>query len=68
MMKFDKSMVDLLKSFENSKTHIYDYMNKLNPPSLWAYYETLPSWARSHPVIKNVFMAFEYHKPSVDIR
>jgi hypothetical protein len=45
-----------------------DFMNTINPPSLWAYYETLPKWARDHPAIRNVMIAFEYHKPTLNIR
>jgi hypothetical protein len=43
-------------------------MNTINPPSLWSYYETLPKWCRDHPVVRNVLMAFEYHKTGLDIR
>lgn len=43
-------------------------MNTINPPSLWAYYLTLPKWARDHPTVRNVLMAFEYHKPTLTIR
>ena len=28
----------------------------------------MPQWARDHPSIRNVLMAFEYHKPTLDIR
>ena len=38
------------------------------PPSLWAYYSTLPAWCRDHPIIRNILFAFEYHKPRMDIR
>mmetsp|Transcript_40655 Transcript_40655/g.29282 ORF Transcript_40655/g.29282 Transcript_40655/m.29282 type:complete len:130 (+) Transcript_40655:1564-1953(+) len=29
---------------------------------------TLPHWARQHPIVRNVMIAFEYHKPGTDIR
>lgn len=45
-----------------------DYLKLVNPPTLWAYYETLPSWARKDPVVRNTMMAMEYHKPGLDIR
>lgn len=45
-----------------------NYVEEINTPSLWAYYNTLPKWARDDPVIRNVVMAFEYHKPEVNIR
>lgn len=35
---------------------------------MWAYYLTLPKWAREHPAVRDVMMAFEYHKPSLDLR
>jgi len=38
-----------------------DYLNEVNPPSLWAYYYSLPKWARDDPIVRNVMMAFEYH-------
>ena len=47
---------------------IPDFVKTINPPSLFAYYETLPKWARDHPAVRNVLMAFEYHKPTLDIR
>ena len=33
------------------------------PPSLWAYYSTLPAWCRDHSAIRTILFAFEYHKP-----
>lgn len=47
---------------------IPNYLEKINPPSLWAYYYTLPSWVRNEPIIRNIMMALEYHQPGVDIR
>lgn len=43
-------------------------MKNTNPPSLWAYYLTLPTWCRNNPVIYNIMHAFEYHQPRLDIR
>lgn len=45
-----------------------DAIKNINPPSLWMYYNTLPSWARDHPVIRNAVMAFEYHHPTMDFK
>lgn len=45
-----------------------NYVEEIHTPSLWAYYNTLPKWAREDPIIRNVVMAFEYHKPDVSIR
>lgn len=40
-------------------------METINPPSLFAYYSTMPAWCRDHPLVRNVLMAFEYHKPGM---
>lgn len=61
MMNYDNSMNTFFKGLLDGTTRVPDYMNKINPPSLWAYYNTLPKWLRDHPVIRNVLMAFEYH-------
>jgi hypothetical protein len=68
MMKFDQVMVNYLKGLRQGTIRVPDFMNTINPPSLFAYYETLPQWARDHPAVRNVLMAFEYHKPTLDIR
>ena len=61
-------MVNFFKQMSNGTLKCPNFMNEVNPPSLWAYYSTLPSWARNHPAVRNVMMAFEYHKPTMDIR
>jgi hypothetical protein len=43
-------------------------MDTINPPSLWGYFLTLPSWARSHPYIRDVMMTMEYHKNDLTLR
>jgi hypothetical protein len=53
---------------KNGTVKVPDFMNTIRPPTLWAYFETLPKWIRDHPVIRNVFMAFEYHHPSMKLR
>ena len=68
MLKYDKLMVNALDGMANGTLKVPDYMNTINPPSLWAYYETLPKWCRDHPLIRNVLMAFEYHKPGMPFR
>lgn len=45
-----------------------DWKKDAYTPSLWAYYETLPTWARNDPQVRNVFMAFEHHKRGMSIR
>jgi hypothetical protein len=39
---------------------IPNYLEEINPPSLWAYYYTLPSWVRNEPLIKNIMMGVSY--------
>jgi hypothetical protein len=68
MMQYDRAMVNFFQGLRQGTLHVPDYMNTINPPSLWAYYETLPRWARDHPAVRNVLMAFEYHKPTLDVR
>jgi len=68
MMQYDQVMNNFFKGLRQGTLRVPDFINKINPPSLWAYYETLPQWARDHPAVRNVLMAFEYHKPTLEIR
>lgn len=68
IMNFDQSFNNLLKGMRNGTIKVPDYMNTNVPPTLWAYYSTLPTWLRDHPVVRNVFMAFEHHHPNVKLR
>lgn len=68
MMNYDVAMNNYFKGMINGTLRVPDYMKQVNPPSLWAYYETLPKWLRDHPIVRNVLMAFEYHKPTLGIR
>lgn len=68
MIKFDKGLISTIKNLRAGVLNVPDYLNKINPPSLWAYYSTLPSWARNDPIVRNVMMTMEYHKPNLDIR
>lgn len=68
MMQYDQAMLNFFKGMRQGTLRIPDFVNTINPPSLFAYYETLPKWARDHPAVRNVLMAFEYHQPTVDIR
>jgi hypothetical protein len=58
----------MLQGFADGSLVIPKYQKLINPPSLWAYYLTLPRWARDHPGVRNVLMAYEYHKPTLDVR
>ncbi len=58
-------------AFHYSKSLHFQHYNEVKTtklPSLWAYFETLPQWARDHPCIRDIFMGFEYHKPQVSMR
>lgn len=68
MMKFDQVMMNFFRGLQQGTLKVPNFMSTINPPSLWAYYETLPKWARDHPAVRNVLMAFEYHKPNLEFR
>lgn len=68
LMKFDQGMKQLLVNMANGTAVVPDFLKEANPPSLWAYYYTLPKWARDDPMVRNVVMAMEYRQPGVDIR
>jgi hypothetical protein len=68
MMQYDQTMLNFFKGLRQGTLRVPDFMNTINPPSLFAYYETLPKWARDHPAVRNVLMAFEFHKPTLDLR
>lgn len=67
-MKFDAKMDEHLENVESGYLPVPDYTKIINPPSLWAYYLTLPQWARDHSVIRNILYAFEYHQPRMNIK
>lgn len=67
-MDFDKDMWDIINKMSNGTLKVPDYIAQHNPPTLWTYYSTLPSWARNDPVVRNVMMACEYHQPLMSIR
>lgn len=68
VMKYDQAMNNFFKGVRQGTLKVPDFVNTINPPSLFAYYETLPQWARDYPPVRDVLMAFEYHKPTLDIR
>jgi hypothetical protein len=53
--------IEWFKGLHNGTLIVPQFMKNTNPPSLWAYYLTLPTWCRNNPVIYNVMHAFEYH-------
>ena len=68
LVKFDGQIRNLIKQISTGHIKVPDYLNEVNPPTLWTYYETLPSWARNDPHVRNVMMAAEYHQTGLDIR
>jgi hypothetical protein len=68
LLRYDKATMEFFKGLGNGTLYVYPTMLKTNPPSLWAYYLTLPAWCRNHPVIYNIVHAFEYRQPFLDIR
>ena len=68
LKKYDNAMVHFFKQLSQGTLFVPDVLKNINPPSLWSYYETLPKWARDNPGVRNVMMAFEYHKPTMDIK
>lgn len=67
-MQFNDIHTDLLVGFATGKYKVPNFSGTINPPSLWAYFLTLPKWARHHPTVRDVMMTMEYHKPGLDIR
>lgn len=68
MMSYDQAMTNFIKSLNNGTMRVPDWVKNFNPPSLFAYYNTLPKWARDHPAVRNVLMAYEYRHPTMDFR
>ena len=63
-----QNMLTMMNTVNSAHVVIPDYVYDVNPPSLFTYYYTLPKWARDDPFVKNVVMAYEYHKPLLSIR
>jgi hypothetical protein len=67
-MEFDAKMINNLQLINQGLMAVPDYAKNINPPSLWAYYLTLPQFCRDHNTIRNILYAFEYHQPRMSIR
>jgi hypothetical protein len=61
-------MGDLLKGIVSGAVKVPEYSRIINPPTLLAYYSTLPAWCRNHSLVTNALFALEYHQPRVGIR
>lgn len=68
IVNFENDLTQLYINIKLGKVKIPNFVEDINPPSLWTYYYTLPSWVRNEPIIKNVMIAYEYHQPAMDIR
>jgi hypothetical protein len=68
IMKFGNNLQLSLQQLAAGQLMVPDYLNLVNPPTLWSYFSTLPSWARKDPHIRNVMMAMEYHHPNLSLR
>ena len=68
LINWDRNVHSMIDQIKNGHIKAPDFYNEINPPSLWTYYETLPSWARASPIVRNVMMAMEYHHPGLHIR
>jgi len=68
LLIYDKKMRDVMTGMAAGHIRVPKYTEIVNPPSLLAYYQTLPAFCRDSPLVRNVLYAFEYHKPGTDIR
>ncbi len=67
-MVYDKVMNEMFKGINAGTLRVPQFTQTINPPTLLAYYSTLPAWARHNPLVTNVFYAMEYHQPRIGIR
>ena len=64
----DMTLLKLAATLNSRHFAKYNEYDKTKTPSLWAYFNTLPTWARANPIVRNVFMAMEYNRPNVSMR
>lgn len=57
MIEFMSTYNDMLK-----QSLQYESDKKVIIPTLWRYYQLLPTFARDHPLVKNVFIGLEFTK------
>lgn len=46
VLHYDNAIHGYFKGLQQGLIQIPNYTQDINPPSLWAYYHTLPTWAR----------------------
>ena len=68
MITYDRELNDHLTNVAKGLISVPDIHKTINPPTLWAYYSTLPKWCRYHPAVRHVLFAFEYNKPFMDFK
>lgn len=68
VIKLWKMMEDQKRKSQTLHYSKYNEYELAKTPSLWAYYNTLPTWARENPIVRNAFQAFEFNKPEVTMR
>ena len=68
VMHYDKKMNEFFKGINAGTYRIPDYINNVNPPSLFAYHSTLPSMFRNHSMVTNMLYAMEFHQPKTEFR
>ena len=68
LVRHSRNVSQALDGIQSGAVIVPDYVKEHNPPTLWTYYSTLPSWAQNDPHIKRVMMGLEYHQPHQDIR
>ena len=42
LMKFDQTMLNFFRGLRDGTLEVPNFEKDINPPSLWAYYSTLP--------------------------
>lgn len=68
IMIWDKQFGDLIKNMNTGQIIVPQFHSIINPPSLLAYYLTLPAWCRNNSLVQNTFYAMEYHQTRTSIR
>lgn len=68
LMTYDRELGNLLLNMAIGAHKVPQYTKDVNPPTLLAYYMTMPKWAREHSLITHVFYAMEYHQTRTNIR
>jgi hypothetical protein len=68
IIQWDDSIGNLHKKIANGQVQVPDYMKTSFPPTLFAYFNTLPSFSRDHPAIRSIFMGLEHKQPKIDLQ